>query len=220
MVYSTPGQVHTLHRRGGRPQQQQRILPHAAELGHLPGVVAGVVFRLVAGLLLLVQHDETQILYRGKHGGTGADDHPSVSPADALPLVVALSGAQRAVEHGDVVSEVGGEHPQQLRGQGDFRHQDQGTLPPLQHLLDEANVHLGLAAARYAVEQGGRGFLLPAQLVQSLKGGLLLVVEHRVWGAGHVPQGDPAEHLLLLQGEHAALFQGAQGGHRGPGEIT
>ena len=58
-VAAALGGVHGLHRRGGRAQQQQGVLLHAAVLGHLPGMVAGVVLRLIAGLLLLVQDDES-----------------------------------------------------------------------------------------------------------------------------------------------------------------
>ena len=58
-VAAALGGVHGLHRRSGRAQQQQGVLLHAAVLGHLPGMVAGVVLRLIAGLLLLVQDDES-----------------------------------------------------------------------------------------------------------------------------------------------------------------
>ena len=54
VVNPLPGTVHGLHRRGGRPQHQQGILLDTAVLGHVPGVVAGGVLRLVAPLLLLI----------------------------------------------------------------------------------------------------------------------------------------------------------------------
>ena len=54
VVNPLPGTVHGLHRRGGGSQNQQGILLDTAVLGHVPGVVAGGVLRLVAPLLLLI----------------------------------------------------------------------------------------------------------------------------------------------------------------------
>ena len=48
-----------LHRGSGGAQQQHRAVLGAEKLGHVPGVVAGRVLRLVAVLVLLVQNDHT-----------------------------------------------------------------------------------------------------------------------------------------------------------------
>jgi hypothetical protein len=40
-----------------------------------------------------------------------------------------------------------------LRPQADLRHQQQGLFALRQHLLDQRQIHLGLAAAGNAVEQ-------------------------------------------------------------------
>ena len=124
------------------------------------------------------------------------------------------------MEHRHLVPEVGGKDAQQLGGQGDLRHQEQGGLSPLQGLLDQAQIDLGLSAPRHPVQQGGRRLSRPAQGVQPLKGSLLLLIEDDGAGRFHLRHGGAAEYLLLLQGEDAALLQGLDGGHGGPGEVA
>ena len=46
---------------------------------------------------------------------------------------------------------------EQLRGQGDLRHQEHGGAALVQRFLDERDVDGGLAAAGHAVEQGRAG---------------------------------------------------------------
>ena len=212
--------IHGLHRRGSRAQHQQGPILNTAVFGHIPGVVAGDVFRFVTALLLLVQNDETQIVQGGEDSRAGANHHRGLPTAGPLPLVVPLPRAQRAVEHRNLSAEVGGKDPQQLGGEDDLGHQHQGGASPGQGLLNQADVDLGLAAARHTVEQGGGGLPLSGQGVQPLKGRLLLFIEHRGLRRGHVLQGNPAQHLLLLQREDAAFFQGFQGGGGGPSEVA
>ena len=101
-----PGLVHGLQRRGGRAQHQQGVVLDAAVFGHIPGVVPGDVFRLVAALLLLVQNDETQVGQGGEHRRAGADYHVGISPPGPLPLVIPLPRPQGAVEDGHPFSKV------------------------------------------------------------------------------------------------------------------
>ena len=111
MQLSLPGQIHGLHRRSRRPQHQQGPMLHTAVLGHISGVVAGGVFRLVAALLLLIQNDQAQTLQRGKHRRAGAHHHAGLSPPNPLPLVIALPRPQRAVEHSHLLSKMGSKNP-------------------------------------------------------------------------------------------------------------
>ena len=212
--------IHGLHRRGGRAQHQQGIILHAAVLCHIPGMVAGDILRFVAGLLFLVQNDEAQIVQGGKDRRPGADDHLRLPPAGPLPLVVPLPRPEGAVEHRHLTAEMGGEAPQQLGGQHDLGHQHQSGPAPVQRLLDQTDVHLGLAAARHAVEQGGGGSLLPGQGVQPLEGRLLFPVEYRRQGRLHILQRGPAQHLLHLQSENPAFFQRLERLGRRPGKVT
>ena len=212
--------VHALHRRGGGAQYQQGVILSTAVFCHVAGVVFRDVLRFVGGLLLLVQNQQPQIPQGGEHGGAGTDDHPGLTAPHPLPLVVPLPRPQGRVEHSDVVPEVGGENAQELGGQGDLGHQHHGGTAPGQCLIDQPEIHLGLAAARHPVQQGGSGSSDRRQGVQSLKGRLLLGVEHR--GSGPLPRlhRHPTEHLTVFQAQDTALFQRAQGGVGGPGEVT
>jgi len=105
-VIPPPGVVHALHRGGGRAQHQQGVVLDAAVFGHVPGVVAGDVFRLIAALLLLVQNDEPQVGQGGEHRRAGADHHVGVPPPGPLPLVIPLPRPQGAVEDGHTLSKV------------------------------------------------------------------------------------------------------------------
>ena len=80
------------------------------------------------------------------------------------------------MEHRHQLPKVGGEHPQQLGRQGDLRDQYHGGLPPGQHLLDQADIDLGLSAAGDAVQQGGARLPPEAEPVQAAEGRLLLLI--------------------------------------------
>lgn len=54
-------------------------------------------------------------------------------------------------------AKMGVHQPDQLRGQRDLRHQQQGGPSPLQALGDQLQIDGGLSAARHAVKQRGTG---------------------------------------------------------------
>ena len=177
LVASLPGGIGTFNGRSSGTQYQYGALLAAAELGHVPGMIAGRIFRLVASLLLLVQHDEAQTAQRRKDGGPGAQHHVHLPTANALPLVIALGDFQRAVEHGHPASEIGGKAGHHLGGQHDLRHQYHGGPSLFQYLLDQADINQGFSAAGDALEQ--RRLRLPGftQCQDAVKGRLLLCVE-------------------------------------------
>ena len=97
---------------------------------------------------------------------------------DAPPLAPPVRRGEAAVEHGHVARETRLQPVQQLRGQGDFRHQDQ-ALPALPaHLLHGPEVDLGLAAAGDAVQQHGLVTALAQARLHGTQHRLLLVREH------------------------------------------
>ena len=102
--------VPALDGRGGRAQDQQPLVLGAAELGHLPGMVADHALGLVAALLLLVQDNEAGVRQGGEHRRPGADDHLGLAVPHPLPLVVPLPGGQAAVKDGHFTAEVGQEN--------------------------------------------------------------------------------------------------------------
>ena len=155
MINAGPGQIHTLYRRGGRTQHQQRAALGTAVFCHVPRMIFGNILRLVGRFLLFIQNHQAQILQGREDCGAGTDGHPGFSGTQTLPFVVALPRPQRRVEYRDRISELCGETAQQLGGQGNFGHQyDRGTAP-VQDLPDEANIDLGLSAAGDPIQQGG-----------------------------------------------------------------
>ena len=175
-------------------------------------MVAGLVLRLVAVLLLLVQDNHSQVFQRGEHRAAGTQNHPNLSPLDPLPLVVALAEAERAVEHGHLVAEVGGKALQHLGRQSNLRHQDHAGLSIGNDLLEQTDIDLRLSAAGDAEEQGAAGLLPPVELPQPLEGGPLLVVEGDRSGlCVSGVQGDPVG-LLGLHDNEPRFLQRAQCG--------
>ena len=193
---------------------------HAAVFGYIHRMVAGGVFRLVAALLLLIDHDHTQIVQGREHRRTGAQHHPGFAPADAFPLVIPLASPQRAVQHGHLISKVRGKYPQQLGSQGDLRHQHQGRFSPGQQPLDQRDIYQCLSAAGDPVQQGRGGLPLLGQSIQPVQSRLLLLIQGDRPGGRYIDQGHPAQDLLLFQGQQSRLLQGLHRGHGCPGVIA
>ena len=117
------GLVHGFYAGGCGAEEHQRPLFQSPPQCHLFGGVPGIGFRLVGVLLLLVQDDKAQIRAGGKHRRAGSHHHLGFTLSGAFPLVVPLSHGKAAVKHRHLLSKVGCHQPQQLGGQGDFRHQ-------------------------------------------------------------------------------------------------
>ena len=213
--------VHALHRRGPRTQQQQALFLHTAVFCHLSGVIFRYIFRLIGGLLFLVQNDKLEPGQRSEYRRAGANDYPGFPRADPLPFVVSLTRPQRGVEHPDLVAKMGRKQPQQLRRQSDFWHHHQRGPAPLQHPADQLQIHLGLSAAGDAIEQRRRRLAGADQLVQTLIGPLLLLVQLGLAFWLHtLRQSHPAKDLPLFQSKNAPLGQTPQGGAGGSGKVT
>ena len=219
LIHPPLGLIGGLHRRRGGAQHQHRVLLGTQELGHVPGVIPGRVLGLVAALVLLVQNDHPQVLQRGEDRAPGPQDDVHLSPADALPLVVALRHPQAAVEHHHPAPEVGGKFCHHLGGQGDLRHQDHAPPAPADHLLEEPDVYQRLAAAGDAVEQGAGGALPVQPLHDAVIGRLLLLAEDDGRAVRRLRLGHPQD-LRRSEGDEAALFQAFQCPGGGAGEIA
>ena len=150
-------EIHGLDRRRGGAEQDERARLGPAVKGDLPRVIARGVFGFIGVLLLLIEDEKPGLLQRRKDRRARADHDSGLAPGDAPPLVVAFADAQARVEHGDGLAEVRGHAAEQLRGQGDLRHQEHGGAALVQRFLDERDVDGGLAAAGHAVEQGRAG---------------------------------------------------------------
>ena len=122
------------------------------------GDVAGVVARrgvelLVARLVLLVHDDQAEVLDGREDGAPRADDDRVDAVADARPGVEALAGAHPAVDDRDAAGEVRVEAADGLRRERDLGHEHDGRPALNEARAEGAEVDLGLARARHAVEQ-------------------------------------------------------------------
>ena len=191
----------------------------AAEFGHLSCVIARIVLRLIAGLLLLVQNDESQIAEGCKNPRAGSDDHFGVSPSGPFPLVVSLACGERAVQYRYPAAKLGHKLAQKLRGQSDFRDEHQGGLAPLQCSVDEVDIDSRLSRAGNAVEQGAAGFVLDLKRMKPFVNCPLLLVQGGTGLLFRLIHLRAAKHLPLVNGQDAHLLQLTQGLLFGPGEI-
>ena len=114
---------------------------------------------LVAGFVLLIDDDQTQIVEREKHGGADAEDQKGLACREEMPIhLLALPvGELGVIDHHGVA-----EHTVQtlgdLCGERNFGQQVQHLLALRQHLANEVDVDFGLARRGDAVEEGDVGF--------------------------------------------------------------
>ena len=117
--------------------------------------------------------------------GTGADDDGRVAAACALPGAETFTLAEPGVQHGKGYRKTCLEAFYQLRGQADFRHQQQCLPAAREYLLDDLQIDLGLAAAGDAFQQET---LKVVEVFQHLVDGVLLCRVQDVAGrAGRMP---------------------------------
>ena len=173
LIGPLPGGIIAFYRGCGRPQQQQAVFPGRPVFGYLPGVVAGVGFGFIGGFLFLIDDDAAQPVHRREHRGPGPDDHPRPPLLNAAVFVIALGGGKAAVHHGHLVPKKQPEPAQHLGGQGDLRHQQNGAFALFQGMLDQLDIHLGLAAAGNAEQQRGLRRSSGLQGAKTLKSSLL-----------------------------------------------
>ena len=127
---------------------------------HIPGVVAGHrAVLLVGAIVLLVQHDQPQVVEGQKHRGAGTHHQQRLALLQAAsPGFDALAVAAAGVVLHHPIAKATDAAIQQLRNQADFGGQHHHGLPCLQVLGGGLQVHLGFAGSGHAPQQQ----LLPA----------------------------------------------------------
>ena len=145
--------VHALRPRRRAAGDQERTAARGPLGGDVPGVVARVALVLVGGVVLLVEDDQPQVGDRREDGRAGPDADARLALAQAPPLLVALAGRHAGVHHRDGVAEARGEAREDLRRERDLRDHHDHAAPRLERRLGGAQVDLGLAGSRDAVQQ-------------------------------------------------------------------
>ncbi len=164
--------------------------------------------------MLFVDHDQAQARQGGEQRQAGAQQDVGLAARSPQPSAQTVAFGQAAVDHRQPVAQARAHAVFQLRGQIDFRHQQQHLPPRRQHLLRQTQIELGLAAAGHAVQQGhtaaGR-----QQVLQPGQGTGLGVGQDRagvsrcrVGGLSH--GGVHADRPISLKGVALALAGGAR----------
>ncbi len=166
--------------------------------------------------MLLVDHDEAQVLEGGEEGGAGADGQARAPAPQELPLLDALAGAERAVQDGQVVAEAAPQAREDLVGERDLRDQHQRLAARGEGLAHRAQVDLGLAAARHPVQQERLEARLGERVQHRRQGALLLGGElHRGRGLEGRAQDVPGRGSLHDPDEPAGGELAGEVGGRG-----
>ena len=102
--------------------------------------------------MLLVEHDQPKIRRRSKDGTACPDHDLDFALRDPPPMLVTLDVGHVAMKHRHSI-EPRPEAGDRLRRQADLGHK-QNRLPAKSHdFLNGLDIHLGLAAARHAVNE-------------------------------------------------------------------
>ena len=122
----------------------------------IPGLIAWCrVLLFVAGIMLLIHHDETEVGER-KENGTARANHqtPPALPGGHPPISGgALPGTEPAVVDFKPVTEEPAKAHDELGRQGNFRNEEQSIAPSVQYFVNQMGVDLRLAGTGDPFEQ-------------------------------------------------------------------
>ena len=191
---------------------------------HVAGVVMDAVLLLVGGLVLLIDDDQAEIAVGQEQGRAGARHHLDVAGCDARIDPLALAAGDAGMPGRRLGAEAGLEAVEELRRQGDFRHQDQ-RLPALPHGFgDRLEINLRLARSGDAFQQGHAARIFAAQLAMSARAAARWASERPVWlksgsGASAASLGRRAHSLERALVDKAVDDAGADARPHAPGRA-
>ena len=168
----------------GGCQQHQGFMVSAAEACHVVGAVFGIRVGFVGVFLFFVDDDHAHVGQRGEYGRAGTDDHACLAVPDPSPGVVPFTGGEGGVDHGHVFSVAGKENAHHLRGQRNFRHQNDDAPAIADDVIDHRENHPCFSGAGDTVEQGGFRFAAFVESEQRIVRRFLFGRERTV---AHVP---------------------------------
>jgi hypothetical protein len=142
-----------LQRRCGRAQHHHGLTQLRPHDGDIARQVAWGLLLFIRRIVFLIDDDQTHALQRRENGGTRTNGDASLLPVHPEPLIKPLTACQTTVQDGDVAAEAGVHPGEQLRGQGDLRHQVDHLLALTQRCRHRTHVDFGLAAAGDTMEQ-------------------------------------------------------------------
>ena len=128
----------------------------AAHHRHVAGVIVHAVFLLVGGVMLFIDHDQTEIGVRQEQRRARADDDGDFALGDGFPGARAPARREFGMPLGRTRAETRGKAVEELRGERDLRHQDQALPAGADGVGHRLEINFGLARAGDAVEQRHR----------------------------------------------------------------
>ena len=193
-VAAALGVHHGLDRRRGGGEHDRNFGLARAHHRHVAGVIAHAVLLLVGGIVLLIDHDQTQVGIGQEQRRARADHHRHLARRNRGPGARALSRRDLGMPFGRTHAEALGEAIEELRGERDLRHQDQHLLVAPDRLGHRLEIDLGLARAGNAIDQRHREAALRDGRAQSIGCCALRVGEfgHVVIGIGLAAPPAPA----------------------------
>ena len=167
LIASAPRVHFGLDRRRRRRQHHRDAGDVAAHHRHVAGVIAHAVLLLVGGVVLLIDDDQPEIGVGQKQRRARADDDGYLPFSDSAPGARAPARRELRMPFRRARAEARGEAVEKLRGERDFRHEDQALPAAADRVGHRLEINFGLARAGDAVEQrdriaalGERGFQL------------------------------------------------------------
>ncbi len=145
-----------LDRRSRRRQHDRKLGDVAAHHRHVAGVIVHAVFLLVDRVMLFIDDDEAEIGIGQEQRRARAGDDADFAGGDRMPGAGADARAQLGMPLRRAHAEPRREAIEGLRGERDFRHQDQALAAPRYRFRHRLEIDLGLAGAGDAVEQRDR----------------------------------------------------------------
>jgi len=196
-----------LYRRRRRAEEHRRPRHAPSDHGHVPGGVRQAFVLFIGGVVFFIHNDQFQIPDGGEKGGAGAHDDAQLSRLEKPPLVIADGAGYAAVEDGDVLpAESLGQTGEQLRGEGDFRNEENRPPALSLRLLHGPEIDLRFAASRDPVEEKGSEFSRLEIPEDFLEGRFLPGIGHGHRGnRTHRRPGRQAPEQLPLGDRHEAL---------------
>ena len=103
--------------------------------------------------MLFIDDNQAKFWKGGKESRAGANDQVNLSLGHPYPLIIPLTLAETAVEHGHPVPQTGSENPLHINDKGDFRHHEDGLTPQANCMFDGPLVDLRFPAAGYPMQK-------------------------------------------------------------------
>ena len=151
-VAAAMGVLQRLQRWRGAAEHHRHAQRGGAFHGHVPGGIRQAILLLVGAVVFLVDDDQAEPGEGREHGRAGADEDAMLAAGAFVPNVEALRVRDAGVQHRGS-AEAGPHAVQRLRCERDLRHQQQRLAATAQHLGNDVEIHLRLAAAGDAIEQ-------------------------------------------------------------------